>query len=370
MGKIHVLDTVVAELIAAGEVVERPASIVKELIENSIDAGATQIEIEIKGGGIGYIRITDNGSGINVEDLPNAFLRHATSKIYSAEDLDSIGTLGFRGEALASVAAVAKVEVTTKTEDSKDAWFYEIQGGAALEVPMPIGAPNGTTFVIRDVFYNTPARMKFLRSDIAEGNAVAQVVDKAALSNPDVSFTFIRDTKPRLRTSGNGDLQAVIAAVYDRAFASEMISVDYTLDNRVKVYGYVGKPNNSKPTRTYQNFFINDRYVRTRTCSVAVEEAFKGKLMTGRFPVCVLFVEIDPAQVDANVHPAKIEVRFSEERIIYNATYFAVKNALSTLEKVIGKRSEESVKVSTFTDEEVEPKEELPQETLKSTEQW
>lgn len=335
MSRIHVLDKNVAELIAAGEVVERPSSIVKELIENSIDAGATKVTVEIKAGGIGYIRVTDNGAGIHNEDIPHAFLRHATSKVYTEKDLESIGTLGFRGEALASVAAVAKVELTTKTKDSLDGWYYEIQGGTPLEIPKPVGAPDGTTLIIRDVFFNTPARMKFLRTDVAEGNAVAQVVDKCALSNPAVSITFIRDTKTRLQTSGNGDLLAAISAVYDREFAENMLPVDYTYEGNIKIKGFISKPSFSRPTRTYQNFFINNRYVRTNTCRVALEEGFKGKLMTGRFPACVLFVDLNPELVDANVHPAKIEVRFSQERPIYNAVYFGVKNTLSSLEKPI-----------------------------------
>ena len=329
MAKIHVLDKNIAELIAAGEVVERPASIVKELVENSVDAGSTQIRVEIKGGGIGYIRVTDNGIGISHEDISNAFLRHATSKVYTAEDLAHISTLGFRGEALSSIAAVSKVNLITKTKGSIEAYSYKIEGGESSGEVLPTGAPDGTTFIIKDIFYNTPARMKFLRSDIAEGNAVAQVIDKTALAHPEISFEFIRDGKTRLKTSGKNDLQSVISAVYDRDFADNMLKIDYTYENRVEVSGFVGNPNFSKPTRTYQNVFVNNRYVRTRTASVAVEEAFKGKIMTGRFPVCVLNVNISYESVDVNVHPAKIEVRFSQEKDIYNAVYFAVKNALS-----------------------------------------
>lgn len=340
MARIKVLDQTVAELIAAGEVVERPASIIKELIENSIDAGSSKITVEIKGGGIGYIRVSDNGSGIHEDDIPSAFLRHATSKVATADDLVAINTLGFRGEALSSIAAVSRLEITTKTPESEYAWFYEIHGGAALEIPRPVGAPNGTTFIIRDVFYNTPARMKFLRSDIAEGNAVAQVVDKAALANPEVSFTFIRDTKTRLQTSGNGDLLAVISTIYGREFAEGMLPVDYVYENRIKVHGYAGKPSNSKANRGYQTFYINNRYVRTNTGGVALNEAYKGKMMIGRFPVGVLFVDIDSSQVDANVHPAKIEVRFTRERDIYSAVYFGVKSALAKMEAPIIKRAE------------------------------
>lgn len=334
MAKIQVLEQTVAELIAAGEVVERPASIVKELVENSIDAGATQIAIEIKGGGIGYIRITDNGHGIAPEDVPTAFLRHATSKISSAEDLDWISTLGFRGEALASIAAVSKVEITTKTPESLDGTTYSIQG-EEVKGPFPAGAPTGTTLIIRDVFYNVPARMKFLRRDISEGNAVAQAVDKCALSNPEIAFTFIRDSDTKLKTSGNGDLRAVIAAIYGRDFAANMIPVEYEFDN-IKVSGLTGLPSETRPNRTYQNFFINKRYVRTRTCSVAVEQAYKGKLMTGRFPVCVLNLQMDASQIDPNVHPAKIEIRFTEEKPVFNAVYYAIKSALSSLEAPLG----------------------------------
>lgn len=327
MARIHLLDRSVSELIAAGEVVERPASIVKELIENSIDADATQITVEIKGGGIGYLRITDNGCGMEREDIPTAFLRHATSKVREAEDLEGIYTLGFRGEALASVAAVSRVEITTKTPDSEEGSVYRI-AGEETDGPHPTGATDGTTLIIRDVFYNTPARMKFLRRDVAEGNAVAQAVDKSALSHPEIAFRFIRDTQTKLQTSGNGDLQAVIAAVYGRELAKSLLPVDYLFENRIHVSGFVGEPGNPKPTRAYQNFFINGRYVRTRTGGAALEEAFKGKLMTGRFPVCVLNLQLEPDLVDPNVHPAKIEVRFSDEKAVFNAVYFAVKSAL------------------------------------------
>ena len=343
MPKIHVLDKSVAELIAAGEVVERPASIVKELVENAIDAGASDISVEIKGGGIGYIRVTDNGSGIDGEDLPRAFLRHATSKVFTEADLGAISTLGFRGEALASIAAVSRVELITKADEADSGFRCKIEGGGVLDGPDPYGCPNGTTMIVRDVFYNTPARMKFLKRDITEGNAVAQIIDKYALAHPEIAFRMIRDTQTRLQTSGNGDLLAVIAAVYDREISSVMTAVDYTFENQIHVSGFVGNPSLAKPSRAYQNFFLNGRYIRSRTCSAALEEAFKNRIMSGKFPVCVLEVTTDPTCIDVNVHPAKIEVRFSDEKSIFNGVYFGVKSAFSALPPPLEARRENDI---------------------------
>lgn len=333
MGRIHLLDKAVAELIAAGEVVERPASIVKELVENSIDAGAASITVEIKNGGISYIRITDNGSGISKEDVAAAFMRHATSKVRLAEDLEKIRTLGFRGEALASIAAMCRVELLTKTPDAHTGVRYTISGMEEGELE-ECGCPNGTTILVRDVFFNTPARMKFLKKDVAEGNSVAQVVEKAALANPGIAFKFIRDQQIRLQTSGNGDLLSAVYSVYGREFADGLLPVDYTHEG-VRVSGYVSKPESAKASRAFQTFFINARYVRTRTGAAAVEEACKGKLMGGRFPICILNLELPEDSVDVNVHPAKIEVRFVNERPVFNAVYFAVKTALSLAETPI-----------------------------------
>ena len=334
MNRIQVLDKAIAELIAAGEVVERPASIVKELLENAIDAGATSITVEIKGGGIGYIRVSDNGSGIYAQDIPAAFLRHATSKVRTQADLEAIATLGFRGEALASIAAVAKVELTTRTAQEQEGTCYRIEGGVPVE-SIPSGCPVGTTLIVRDVFYNTPARMKFLKRDVSEGNAIANTVEKCALSCPAVSFQFVRDGQVRLRTSGNGDLLAVIHTVFGRETAAAMLPVEYRTEEHITVTGYVSSPQAGKSSRIYQNFFINGRYVRTRTASAAVEEAFKNKMMVGKFPACALHIHIQTQDVDVNVHPAKIEVRFAQEKPIFNAVYFAVKTTLSKLPGVL-----------------------------------
>lgn len=326
MAKIQVLDKHTAELIAAGEVVERPASVVKELVENAIDAGATTITVEIKNGGISYIGITDNGCGFSREDVPTAFLRHATSKIRVEEDLNTISTLGFRGEALASVAAVARVELVTRTEDELAGTRYVIEGGEEIELS-DAGCPRGSTICVRDLFYNVPARMKFLKKDVGEANAVAGVVDRLALSHPEISFRFIREGRDELLTPGNGDLYACISAVLGREFAKTLTEVDYTLGG-VYVHGYTCRPEGARANRTMQHFFINGRYVKTRTAMAAIEQAYKGSIMVGKFPACVLFVELPPETVDANVHPAKIEVRFVNEKPVFDAVYHAVRSAL------------------------------------------
>ncbi|HZJ77739.1 MAG TPA: DNA mismatch repair endonuclease MutL [Clostridia bacterium] len=327
MPKINVLPKQIAELIAAGEVVERPASVVKELVENSIDAGATSITVEIKNGGIKYIRITDNGYGISPADIKNAFLSHATSKISNVNDLDSILTLGFRGEALASICAVSNVEVLTRIKKNDTGVIYKILGGeeAAFE---EAGCPIGTTIVVRDLFYNTPARMKFLKKDVSEANAVAGVVDRLAISHPEISFSFIRDGKQTLMTQGGCDLKSTIYSVFGKAFSESLVPVDYSLDG-VKVKGFVSKPANSRPNRSMQFFFINNRLVKTGTGSVALGEAYKNSVMVGKHPACVLNIDIPPQTVDVNVHPAKIEVRFENEREIFKAIYYAVKNAIT-----------------------------------------
>ncbi len=335
MGKIHVLDKALAELIAAGEVVERPASIAKELIENAIDAGATAITVEIERGGISLLRVSDNGSGIPREEIPTAFLRHATSKVRTQSDLEAILTLGFRGEALASIAAMSRVELLSKTAGEEEGSLYRIEGGEELSLE-PAGCPVGTVLTIRDVFYNTPARMKFLKKDVGEGNAVAQVVDKCALSHPEVSFRFVRDGKVRLQTSGAGELLPVISAVYGKEFATGMIPVNHELPlEGIKVTGYVTAPSAGRPSRAYQNFFLNARYVRSRTAAAAVEEAFKTLIGHGKYPGCVLQIDIAPGLVDVNVHPAKIEVRFVNERPVFQSVYFAVKSALAACQNGI-----------------------------------
>lgn len=326
MPQINILPKHIAELIAAGEVVERPASIVKEIMENAIDAGADKITLEIKRGGITYIRITDNGCGIDRENIRKAFISHATSKISTADDLNAICTLGFRGEALASIAAVSRVEVMTRTEQEPVGTRYCIEGGEETVID-DAGCPKGTTLVVRDLFYNTPARMKFLKKDVSEGNAVASVVDRIALSHPEVSVRFIRDSKDVLFTSGDGKLDSAIYKVLGRDFASTLIPCDYELEG-VRVSGYISKPFNARPNRMMQYFFLNDRFIKTRTGMVALEEAYKNSIIVGKFPACVLKIQIAPGAVDVNVHPAKTEVRFANEKMIFNAVYYCAKSAL------------------------------------------
>lgn len=326
MGKINILDKHVAELIAAGEVVERPSSVIKELVENSIDSGATAITVEIQNGGISFMRVSDNGCGIMRDDIRNAFLRHATSKVRVQNDLDSIATLGFRGEALASVAAVAKVDLLTKAKEDKTGTHYVIHGCDEVSFE-EAGCPQGTTFVVRDLFYNVPARMKFLKKNVSEANAVASVMDRIALSHSEIAFTFIRDNKKVLVTSGDGNLRNCIYSVYGREFTQGIIPVDYEL-NGVKVTGYVTKPQASRASRAMQTFFINGRYVKSRTAMAALEEACKGTVMVGKFPACVLHINLSLDAVDVNVHPAKIEVRFVNERPIFDAVYHGIKTAL------------------------------------------
>ena len=326
MPKIQVLDKQVAELIAAGEVVDRPSSVIKELAENAVDAGATVITVEIRRGGVTFMRVTDNGCGIAPEDVPTAFLRHATSKVLLEDDLNSIATLGFRGEALASISAVAHVEMLTRAAGAETGVRYLCGGGEEGRLE-EAGCPQGTTILVRDLFYNTPARMKFLKKDATEGNAVAGILDKLALSHPEISFRFIRDGKEQLHTPGDGKLSSTIYAVYGREFSSALIPVDYTLDH-VKVWGCVSAPTSSRPNRSMQNFFINGRFVRSRTAMAALEEAYKGSIMVGKFPACVLHLQLAFSAVDVNVHPAKMEVRFVNERPIFDAVYHGVKSAL------------------------------------------
>lgn len=326
MAKINVLSKHIAELIAAGEVVERPASVVKELMENSIDAGATSITLEIRNGGVTYIRITDNGCGIENKDVPKAFISHATSKIADENDLNSIFTLGFRGEALASIAAVSRTELLTRAENEQLGTSYAIEGGIQTRYEQA-GCPLGTTIIVRDLFFNTPARMKFLKRDVSEANAVAEVVDRIALSNPGVSIRFIREGKQALLTPGDGRILSAVYAVFGRAFADSLIEVNYELDGII-VEGYVCKPAFSRPSRSMQYFFLNGRFIKSRSCMASMENAYKNSIMVGKFPSCVLNIKIPPNFVDVNVHPAKTEVRFSDERRVTSAVYYAVKSAI------------------------------------------
>lgn len=327
MPKINVLDKHIADLIAAGEVVERPASVVKELAENSIDAGATSVTVEIRDGGVTFLRVTDNGCGITREDVPIAFLSHATSKVAVREDLDSIATLGFRGEALASIAAVAHVELLTRTAGELAGTRYGIDGSGE-QFCEDAGCAEGTTMTVRDLFYNTPARMKFLKKDVTEGNAVAAVLDKEALAHPEVSFRFLRDGREALHSPGDGKLKSAVYAVFGKEFTGGLIPLDYEL-NGVKVTGFVSSPAAARPNRSMQNFFINGRYVKSRTAMVALEEGFKGSLMVGKVPACVLHLSVPFGAVDVNVHPSKIEVRFLNERPIFDVVYHGVKAALN-----------------------------------------
>ena len=327
MAVIHVLDKHTAELIAAGEVVERPASVVKELLENAIDAGAAQITVSIESGGVKLIEISDNGTGIEAAYIPTAFIRHATSKIQTEEDLNHIHTLGFRGEALASIASVARVELLTRTEADECASIYRIEGGEAY--PIEPGARSvGTTIRVKDLFYNTPARMKFLKKDSSEGTFVADTVAHVALSHPEVSFKFIREGKLQYVTPGDGQLRSAAYAVLGREFSRDLIE----LDNREGVYrvwGLITQPRSCRASRSMQYFYINGRYVRNRTMMAGMEMAFKGTTMQGKFPGGILLLEMPSDLVDVNVHPAKTEVRFARENDIFDLVYHATKLALA-----------------------------------------
>lgn len=332
MAHINILPKEVYSLIAAGEVVERPMSVVKEMLENSIDAGARHIIVEIKNGGTTYIRITDDGCGIAREDVEKVFISHATSKISTGEDLNAIGTLGFRGEAMASIAAVAKVELLTKTENESSGTRYEINWGEKISLS-DAGCPNGTTVVVRDIFFNVPARMKFLKKDVTEGNAVQGVVDRIALSHPEISFRFIRDGKQVLITSGNSDLKGTVYSVFGAELSDTLIETDYSY-NSMRLTGYVSRPHQSRKSRSMQFFFINGRLVKSATAMAALEQAYKNLIMVGRYPACVLNIEIDPKLVDVNVHPSKTEVRFVNEKPVFDLVYYGVKTAVETKNSV------------------------------------
>lgn len=326
--EINILPKEIYQLIAAGEVVERPSSVVKEMIENSIDAGAKSVTVEIKNGGSTYIRITDDGCGIARSQVKKVFIPHATSKIAARDDLDAIATLGFRGEAMASISAVAKVELITRAQGEELGTRYEIAGSQELDFS-DAGCPVGTTIAVRDIFYNTPARMKFLKKDVTEGNAVSAVVESMAISHADISFRFIRDGKQILMTSGNGILKDAVYSVFGKEFASSLIEVDYSI-NHMRISGLVTKPHASRKSRSMQYFFINSRMVKSRTALAALEQAYKNLIMVGRFPGCVLNIECDASFVDVNVHPAKIEVRFANEKPVFDLIYYGVKSAVET----------------------------------------
>lgn len=326
MAKINVLSFEIANLIAAGEVVERPSSVLKELIENSIDSGATEIVAEIKRGGVALIRVTDNGCGIEKEDLPVAIQRHATSKIKERDDLESIMTLGFRGEALAAISSVSNMTIITKTRDAEVGYMLTAEGGKVVDIA-EVGAADGTTVVVSDLFYNVPARRKFLKKDATEAMNVAALVEKVALSRPDISIQLLIDGEEKFKTPGDGNLLNTIYAVLGKAFASKLIEAKGTA-NGMTVSGYIGRSDNVKKNRNLMNVFINGRYVKSLTAQAAIEKAYTSYIAPECFPTCVLFIEINPALVDVNVHPAKLEVKFSDERAVFETVYYTVKSAL------------------------------------------
>lgn len=326
MARIHVLDKSVSNMIAAGEVVSRPASAVKELIENAMDAGAKNITVEIKNGGISFLSVTDDGSGIEEDDILTAFMPHATSKIASAKDLGSIMTYGFRGEALSSIAAVSRITLVTKTLDADEAVKLELEGGE-VKGSETVGAKTGTHIAVSDIFFNTPARYKFLKKDSAEAAAVTDVVQKAALSRPDISVRYISSGREAFKTQGDGNLLNAVYSLFGGDIAKHMIKVNYS-DSGVRVTGYSGTAAVARPNRNMQIFFVNGRSVVSRTVSFALSEAYKNQLTVGRFPSAVLNIEVDPSAVDVNVHPSKTEVKFTDEKAIYDAVYWGVKNML------------------------------------------
>ena len=328
MGKINLLGFDVANLIAAGEVVDRPSSVVKELVENSIDAGATSLTIEVKNGGKTFMRISDNGCGIDFDDLPVAILRHATSKIKDASDLETIMTLGFRGEALAAISSVSKVRIMSKTKDSELGGLLECHGGEVIS-HMRTGCSDGTTIIVEDLFYNVPARKKFLKADRSETGTITATVEKIALSKPSISFRYIVDGEVKFVTSGDGSLQNTIYSLLGRDLAKSTIRVQRR-ENGISVEGFISTPEFVRANRNLENFYINSRFVKSKTMGAALEQAYLSYIPSDKYPFCVLNLEIDPSQVDVNVHPSKLEVKFSNENIIFSAVYYAVRGALAT----------------------------------------
>lgn len=329
---IQILDQDTINQIAAGEVVERPASVVKELMENAIDAGATAVTVEIRQGGIGFIRITDNGCGIPKEELPLAFLRHSTSKIHSAADLLTVASLGFRGEALSSIAAVSQVELITKTTDSLTGSRYRIEGGEEKGLE-EVGAPEGTTFISRNLFFNTPARRKFLKTETTEAGHVADLVEKIALSHPEISIRLIVNNQNRLHTSGNHNLKDIIYTIYGREIAGSLLSVS-TEREGMRISGFIGKPVIARGNRNFENYFINGRYIKSRLISKAIEDGYKSYMMQHKYPFTLLHFTIEPELIDVNVHPSKMELRFKDGEAVYQMVYHAVTSALSGKELI------------------------------------
>ena len=326
MPKIIQLSPHIANLIAAGEVVERPASVAKELLENAVDAGASKITIEIKDGGMTYLRITDNGCGMTAQDARTAFLRHATSKLRTAEDLSAIGTMGFRGEALAAIASVSRIEIMTKTPGSLSGTSLTLEAGAITE-ETEVGCPDGTTIIVRDLFFNTPARMKFMKSDTVEGSRITAAVQMQALAHPEVAFHMIRDGKQVLSTPGNGGLEAAVYCVYGRECA-KMVKVESRWEH-YSLTGFVSKPTDSRPSRNLQTFFVNNRPVKSKLLIAAFEEAYRNQIMVGKFPACVLHLTLPANTLDVNVHPAKTEVKFLNEKAVFDCIHYGVLGALN-----------------------------------------
>jgi len=328
MGMINVLPFSVANLIAAGEVVDRPASVIKELMENAIDAGATRVTVEICNGGVTFMRVTDNGCGMSPEDLPIAIRRHATSKIREAVDLESILTLGFRGEALAAIASVSDIRIISKTADAAYGAVMEAHGGEGITVTEQ-GCSTGTSVIVENLFANVPARRKFLKKDTTETMAVVANVEKLALSNPQIAFRLIADGNVKLETAGDGNLKSAVYAVYGREFASRLIEIQGENEG-VEIHGFIGRTDNFKANRNFQNFFVNNRYVKSKTAMAALEQAYTSYMPPEKFPCCVLYITVNPARVDVNVHPAKLEVKFSNEKAIFEAVYYTVRSALES----------------------------------------
>ena len=326
MGIINVLDIEVANLIAAGEVVDRPASAIKEMMENAIDAGASRITVEIQNGGVTFMRVSDNGSGILRDDIRPAFIRHATSKVKVEDDLSAIATLGFRGEALAAISAVSRVRIFSKVADAEFGALLSCDGGSVVSVT-ETGCAPGTTVIVEELFFNVPARRKFLKKNSTESVAVTGVVEKIALSKPEVSIRYIIDGDVKFMTAGDGDLRNTVFALYGRETASRMLRVDRT-DGGIRVWGFISDADSVRSNRNMENFFINGRYVKSRTAAAALEQAYVSRIPAEKFPFCVLNIELNPAAVDVNVHPAKLEVKFSNEKIIFDVVYYAVKSAL------------------------------------------
>lgn len=358
MANIQVLDQITIDKIAAGEVIERPASIIKELVENAIDAGASAVTVEIKEGGISFIRITDNGCGIPKGEVPLAFLRHSTSKIRSVDDLSTVASLGFRGEALSSIAAIAQVELITKTKDEVTGTRYRIEGGAEKSIE-DTGAPDGTTFLVHQIFYNTPARRKFLKTPMTEASHVSELMTRLALSHPEVSIQFINNGQEKLHTSGNGKLKDIIYHVFGRDIANNLLETNERIDG-IQVQGFIGKPIISRGNRNYENYFINGRYVKSNIIAKAIEDAYKDFTMQHKYPFTALHFTMDGTDLDVNVHPTKMELRFSNQQSVYNFIYNALKQTLSEPELIPRVELPEAKEVPVKAEKIVERKQEQP----------